>query len=225
MPHTPYIVRKAKKKPELKGLWNGPAWSGANVLDVASFRVESSDHHPRTQVKLLYDHERIYGCFRVEDRYVRVVRTQYQDITSRDSCVEVFLKPKRDKGYFALEFNAGGTLLFYYITDSTRTPDAFKEYVKIPTEEWRLLEVYHSLPAKVEPEIQEPVEWLLEFSMPLSLMEKYAGPLGVLPGQEWTANSFKCGDETSHPHWASWMPVDHLNFHMPRCFGNITFEP
>ena len=35
---------------------------------------------------------------------------------------------------------------------------------------------------------------------------------------------FKCGDKTSHPHWASWNPVDELNFHLPRCFSEIIFE-
>jgi len=35
-------------------------------------------------------------------------------------------------------------------------------------------------------------------------------------------NFFKCGDETSHPHWASWSPIsEELNFHRPETFGSI----
>ncbi|MEW6117215.1 MAG: carbohydrate-binding family 9-like protein, partial [Nitrospirota bacterium] len=42
--------------------------------------------------------------------------------------------------------------------------------------------------------------------------------------REWRANFYKCGDATSHPHWASWAPVEALNFHLPHCFGTICFE-
>jgi hypothetical protein len=48
-------------------------------------------------------------------------------------------------------------------------------------------------------------------------------PLGPMSSQSWRDNFYKCGDQTSHPHWASWSPVDDLNFHLPRCFGTICF--
>ena len=41
--------------------------------------------------------------------------------------------------------------------------------------------------------------------------------------QAWRGNLYKCGDRTSHPHWAAWSPVDELNFHLPRCFGTLRF--
>jgi hypothetical protein len=80
------------------------------------------------------------------------------------------------------------------------------------------------MPEVVEPEIREPTIWFLEFHIPFALFEKHVGPLGKVGGQTWTANFYKCGDKTSHPHWASWSPVDKLNFHLPRCFGNLVFE-
>ncbi|MCD6337129.1 MAG: hypothetical protein J7M01_02720, partial [Candidatus Marinimicrobia bacterium] len=36
-------------------------------------------------------------------------------------------------------------------------------------------------------------------------------------------NLYKCGDKTSHPHWASWSPIDKLNFHQPKHFGEFVF--
>jgi hypothetical protein len=51
-------------------------------------------------------------------------------------------------------------------------------------------------------------------------MEPYCGPLRPVRGQRWRANAFKCGDQTSHPHWASWAPIgEALNFHQPGRFG------
>jgi hypothetical protein len=79
------------------------------------------------------------------------------------------------------------------------------------------------MPEMIEPEIKEETEWYLGFFFPFHLIAKYAGELGELSGKEWTANFYKCGDKTSHPHWASWNPVSELNFHLPECFGRIKF--
>ena len=43
-------------------------------------------------------------------------------------------------------------------------------------------------------------------------------------GEVWRGNFFKCVEENSHPHWASWSPVDEFNFHLPQCFGVLRFE-
>jgi hypothetical protein len=80
------------------------------------------------------------------------------------------------------------------------------------------------MPEIVEPEISAPTEWVLEFFIPLDLLEKYVGPIGEVQRQEWQANFYKCADGTSHPHWASWSPVAEFDFHLPRCFGTIRFE-
>jgi hypothetical protein len=51
-------------------------------------------------------------------------------------------------------------------------------------------------------------------------MEPYCGEVRPVVGQRWRVNAFKCGDETSHPHWASWAPIgEALNFHQPEYFG------
>lgn len=218
-----YNVRKAKAAPALKGKWDGEAWSAAEELAIAKFRPESSVHHPETKAKLLYDERHLYVIFKVNDRFVRCVKTKYQEITSRDSCVELFVKPKQDKGYFAFEINCGGTLLFHYITDPVRVPNGLKEFVRVPWDDGREVGIHHSAPSVIEPEIQDEFVWTIEIAAPLRIFEKFVGPLAGLEGQSWEANLFKCGDETSHPHWASWSPVDELNFHMPRCFGTFSF--
>lgn len=219
-----YTVRFAKLRPEFKGLWDGPAWKQADMLELNHFRPEGSDHRPKTSARLLYNNEGILGIFHVDDRYVRCVRTRYGEPVYRDSCVEFFVKPKQDKGYFNFEFNCGGTLLCSYITDPERTPDGFGEFVLIPEEEGRLLTIHHSFPEVTDPEINGPAAWTIEFFIPFALLEKYVGELGDMENKEWKANFYKCGDETSHPHWASWQPVPRLNFHVPECFGGIRFD-
>ena len=206
-------------------MWTGPAWMQAAPLDIAHFRPESSGHHPRTRARLLYDFNNLYGIFWVEDRFVRCVHSVFQDPTYLDSCVELFIQPDGGTGYFNFEFNAGGTLAVSFIRDATRTPDVFKSYSILTAAEGSQVGVYHSLPALVEPEINTPVEWTLEFCIPLDLLAHYSGSGSDLGGREWRGNLYKCGDDTSHPHWASWAEVDALNFHLPRCFGGLHFAP
>ncbi|MBI5094406.1 MAG: diguanylate cyclase, partial [Candidatus Hydrogenedentes bacterium] len=68
-------------------------------------------------------------------------------------------------------------------------------------------------------------EWADEYPIPRALFETYVGPLGRIDGQTWRANFYKCGDETSHPHWASWAPIgEELNFHQPQYFAPIHFD-
>ncbi len=215
-----YRVRRARIRPDLRGDWGSPAWQQAGVADIAHFRPESSDHRPRAQARLLYDDAGLYGIFRVEDRYVRSVQTAYQGPVCTDSCVEFFVRPKADAGYFNFEFNCGGTLLCSTITQP-RVESAIR---LLPPEEGVQVRIFHSMPPVVEPEIQDPTTWVIEYAIPLDIFSRYVGPLGTLAGQVWRANFYKCGDRTSHPHWAAWSPVDRLDFHMPECFGRLMFE-
>ena len=216
-----YAVRFAAAPPSLSAEWSDPIWTQAETLEIEHFRPEGSDHHPISSARVLYDANGLYGIFRVQDRYVRCVRTGYHDPVWRDSCVEFFAQPKRDRGYFNFEFNCGGAFICSYITNPERTPEGFKEFVKVPTGIGQTIRVKSSLPQRVEPEITTPVVWMLSFWIPLGLFEHYLGPLGTLSGQVWRGNFFKCAEENSHPHWASWSPVDEFNFHRPDCFGSL----
>lgn len=106
-----YTIRRANAAPQLLAEWSDPVWEQADPLEIQHFRTESSDHHPRTSARLLYDALGIHGMFRVEDRYLRCLRTQYQDPVWKDSCVEFFAQPMPERGYFNFEFNCGGALL------------------------------------------------------------------------------------------------------------------
>ena len=204
--------------------WDSPEWSGAEPLEIACFRPESSSHKPRTFVRLLYNAEGISGIFLVEDKYVRCIHTQYMAPVYKDSCVEVFVQPKPDRGYFNFEFNCGGAMLCSHIADPARVRGGFRDFAEIPKEDGRRVRIDHSMPKIIEPEIIEPATWFLKFYIPFGLLETYVGPIGSVSGQKWRANFYKCGDETSHPHWASWMPLPEKNFHLPQCFGTILFQ-
>ena len=219
-----YQVKKTVSPPELNPAWNKGIWGQANVMVLNEVRVESSEHHPHTELKLLHNSQSIFGMFRVQDQYVRAVRNGYQTSVSNDSCVEFFFKPKTEGGYFNFEFNCSGAMLCYYIVDPTRIrediresckpPGEFVDYTPLSFSDLRQVKIYHSMPDKVDPEITRHVKWFLGFELPLGMLRKYSGDSGGLSGKIWEANCYKCASESSHPHWLSWNPIDKKDFHL-----------
>jgi hypothetical protein len=220
-----YLIRRAAPLPDLSGRWDGPAWGSAPVLTIDRFHARSSGHRPRTEARLVHGDEALYALFRVDDRYVRSIHTEYESDTYKDSCVELFVQPGGGGAYFALEVNCGGAFSLRYIEDPTRTSNRFARWRAVSPGDAAGLRVAHSMPDRVDPEVTDPVSWWVEVALPWRVLEPYCGPIGTLSGQRWRGNLFKCGDETSHPHWASWAPIgEELNFHQPRYFGGLDFE-
>jgi hypothetical protein len=182
---------------------------------------ERPAHFPRVQGRLLYDEASLYVIFRVEDCFIRAVAPAHQDAVFRDSCVEFFFTPGPDvsRGYFNLEMNCGGTMLFHHqIIPRQGKPLSPAELDRI--------EIARTLPKIVDPEIAEPTTWIVEYRLPLNLLEPYALDLcRPAPGVRWRVNFYKCADRTSHPHWLTWAPVEHPkpDFHRPQSFGTIEF--
>jgi len=219
-----YRINHISYSPDLLFDWDSPKWQQAETIELTHFRPEGSGHRPKTSVRLLYDNNGIYGLFRVQDQFVLCRHLGYQSPVYKDSCVEFFVRPRSDRGYFNFEFNCGGGLLCCYITDPTRTEEGFREFTVLPDDDCRQIIISPSMPGIVFPEIEEQAEWSLGFFIPFSLLEKYAGQIGDLHGQTWLANFYKCADGSSHPHWASWTELPEKNFHLPEHFGEIVFE-
>lgn len=219
-----YQISHCREAPPLDGNVAAAPWQSAECAEVTSFRPESSAHRPRTLFRLLHSDSGLHLLFCVRDRYVRCARTVFNDPVCRDSCVEFFVQPAGAAGYFNFECNCGGTLLASYITDHRRTPGGFAGCTRLSPAEGAMLSAYHSLPCVIEPERVEAVDWVVQFNVPFALLERYCGPLEHAAGAVWRGNFYKCADESSQPHWAAWSPVDELNFHLPRCFGELCFR-
>ncbi len=227
-----YLVKPVNKILPLGHPEFAESWQHAGIADVWNFHTKSSSHRPKTQVRCLYGPRDLHIWFHVRDRYVRCVHTDYQSRVSQDSCVEFFLTPisahpksPEKVGYFNFEVNCGGTMLLYYITDNTRRDDRlFESYVEVPEVLGKLVSIEHSMPRIVDPEIQSDVSWDVVLKIPFEVMEAFVGPLKAENGTSWRANFFKCGDATSHPHWASWSDIgETLRFHQTAHFGWCDF--
>ena len=219
-----YTVQPAPAQPELRGDWEGPVWKDAPLAEITHFYRTDETHRPKIQVKALYDESGVYIHFRVEDRYVRAVCAEYHGKVWEDACVEFFVQPREDRGYFNFEISCAGWMLLSYKENPEWKGDVLAESGSVPWELAQKVTIWHSLPNRVEPERQEPVVWQVEYHIPREIFETYLGPLGDFAGQEWRANFYKCAENNSHPHWASWSPIQgKLDFHQPQYFGRLRF--
>ena len=219
-----YIVRKSSAQPELKGQWHSSVWRSAETALINNFHPQSVSRHPAAAAKMLRHGDNLHILFQVQDQHVMAKCENHQDGVCRDSCVEAFLQPKEGGSYLNFEVNCGGVILLYHIWDWTRTDKGFKGYAPVDAQWLDRIGVYHSLPKKIDPPIAEPATWQLELRIPLALFDAHTGPLGEMGGQTWRGNFYKCGGDPAFDHWAAWSPVDELNFHQPKHFGEIHFE-
>lgn len=216
-----YRVKRASRAIKPSGQWDGPDWVDVEPIDIKEYMGQEEQFKPKTQAKLLYDDNFVYVIFRVEDKYVRAVAQKNHDPVCNDSCVEFFFTPGTDisKGYFNIEVNCGGVILSRHQTAPmvNRNP--------LTAEEFERFQIYHSEPKMVEPEKQEPTTWIVEYRVPIDVLEKRCPVDRPAPGITWRANFYKCGSQTSHPHWLTWSVVDNPKpkFHMPEFFGTLEF--
>ncbi len=218
-----YTVKKCKAAPDLSAAWDSPDWNRAETALVGNIvDGEVYMHMPRTQCRLLHDDANIYGLFQVEDRHVRCITTEYNDQVCRDSCVEFFVEPPGGRGYFNFEFSGNGNKLLYHIRAAS-LEKGISDYNPVTEQDVADLEIFHTLPAIVEPPTAEPVTWRLGFKIPLALFARQTGETPSF-AQNWRGNFYKCGGDPNYKHYLSWAPLTVRNFHQPDKFAAITFE-
>ena len=216
-----YQVKRLSGEMAIDADWNKPQWKAAESLKITNYLGEMPGFRPVAEAKVLYDDLNLYVIFRVQDRFVRSITTTINGPVWKDSCVEFFFSPNSSLPlqYFNTETNCGGTPLMSF----RENPEA--DLVRLPDEEIQMIEMAHSLPAVVDPELTDPTTWTLEYRMPLAVISKYSQVTKPGPGVKWKANFFKIAEINSNPHYITWSEVKNkeVNFHQPQFFGHLEF--
>src|SRR5690606_38345776 len=193
-------------------------------IEITNYMGKVPPFSPKTSVKMMYDEDNVYVIFQVKDSYVRSLVREINGNVSGDACVEFFFAPDANlpERYFNLEINAGGTPLLFYVTKP------WTGFTKLDSADIKKIEIAHSLPRVVDPEITKPVTWPIEYRIPLAMLEKFSKVSRPKPGMVWKANFYKTASKSknSNPHWITWSPVEYPrpNFHLPQFFGTLEFE-
>lgn len=222
MQENTYRVKPIPGPITIDGDWNKSIWKDVEAVELTNYMGEKPLYSPVTHAKLMYDSDYIYGIFRVQDKYVQSKVTEINGAVSTDSCVEFFFSPDTDSPltYFNLEINAGGVPLLHYVTQPRKT------YQVLEADQIRKIEIAHSMPSVVDPEIVKDTVWTIEYKVPLAMLSRHGKVTTPAPGVKWKANFYKTGSRTGNPHYFTWNVVDNPrpDFHLPQYFGTLIFE-
>ncbi|NND07430.1 MAG: carbohydrate-binding family 9-like protein [Saprospiraceae bacterium] len=201
--------------------WDKAPWNKIEAISLNYHMGEKPEHFPAVQSKVAYDEAGIYVIFKVDDQYIRAVRTKHQEAVCNDSCVEFFFSTAKhsEDGYFNLELNCGGTMLLHHQIEPRKNSVAIQE------EDLDKIAVATSMPKIVFPEITEETTWTAAYHLPFEVLQKYQDLEKPTKGTVWRGNFYKCADESSHPHWLTWAKVENPkpDFHLPQFFGMLEF--
>jgi hypothetical protein len=200
-------------------------WENSTNLVIDNFLGKISSHKPRTNVLVQYSESGFYLHYEVIDKFVLAKHTKHNSNVFEDSCVEFFVEPYGADGYFNFEFNCIGTKLASFIRNNSLNDEGeFTDYQKLGIEDLNSIKVASSLSAPITNEITDSIKWSLATFIPFKIILENTGMKRLNFDKAWKCNFYKCADKSSQPHWASWNPITHLNFHQPTDFGEIIFQ-
>lgn len=214
-----YKVKKLKQSIQIDANWNKPAWRRVKSVHIKNFMGKTPSFIPVAQAKMMYDKDNLYIIYKVNDRFIKIVTDKINGPVWRDSAVEFFFSPDADEPlkYFNLEVNGGGTPLLAYSGSRDK---------RVNEQDIRLIEIAHTLPETVNPEMTEPREWTLECRIPINMLKKHGTVTQPAKGIEWRGNFYKIAENTSNIHYMTWSVIknDRPNFHLPEFFGVLKFQ-
>lgn len=133
-----------------------------------------------------------------------------------DSCVEFFISTHNDGSFYNFEFSCIGTPHAEYGMVGKRKlldPEIVKR-----------IKTWSSLGNQPFDEKKGGYQWEMVIVIPAAcfVFDKDL----VFKGLNAKANFYKCGDNTSTPHFLTWNPVetDRPDFHKPSFFGELLFQ-
>jgi hypothetical protein len=215
-----YSVKRLKRSIKIDGNWEKSAWRKISEIPIGNYMGQIPAFKPLVKAKMMYDKDNLYLIYKVEDRHVRIQNDKFNGPVSHDACVEFFFSPDTEwpLRYFNLEINAGGTALMAFHQDGKR--------VNMVEDDFKNVEIAHTLPRKVDQEISEPVTWFIEVKLPLVLLKKYSSISQPKKGVTWKANFYKTSSRSTNPHYITWSVVNNPvpQFHLPQFFGTLRFQ-
>lgn len=170
-------------------------------------------YKPIAIVDVARTNKNLYLRYFVKGNSLKASYDQDGSPVHKDSCVEFFIEtPGGEFKYTNFEFNCIGTC------DASRRQSK-EEKVGLTEEEYASIRRHSTVEGKTFEEKTGIHSWELIVSIPLTL-------LGLNPKklpEKIRANFYKCADDTRHPHFLSWNPINlpEPNFHCPDFFADL----
>lgn len=183
---------------------------------IASINWPSFNYNPEVRFRIAYFEDQIWLKFYVTEDSIRAKEINVNGAVCKDSCVEFFISTNKGGSYYNFEFNCIGV---YHVGYNSKD-----ERLLIDTVVLKNIKVKTTLGTQSFEEKIGGCHWELMAIIPIVCFT-YDNGLD-LKGLNATANFYKCGDETSTPHYVSWNPVGTMvpDYHQPNFFGELLFE-
>ena len=178
---------------------------------------ESYPNAPKVSFRMFHTGALLLLRFDVEEQCTAARVAEDNGRVWTDSCVEFFLAPGDEEGYYNFETTCIGRMLLGYRrthADAVHAPAAIMERIaRTPT-----------LGSEPFAERTGDNRWRVTLAIPPEALFRHT--IADWSGLEARMNLYKCGDELSQPHFLSWQPIatPRPNFHVPEFFARMKFE-
>ena len=187
-------------------------------IPIDKLNWEAFAYKPDVAFSIGHSENVLYLKFYVSEAHILAQHSKPNSSTHRDSCVEFFIDPDQSGGYYNFEFNCIGTTHLAY------GPNRHKR--SFVAEEKILDQVFTASTLGTTPfeEKSGAFQWEMVVALPASLFVHH--PDLNFKSLNSKANFYKCGDDTSLPHYLSWNKINSPkpDFHLPEFFGSLLFE-
>ena len=173
-------------------------------------------YKPNVTFRIRHTSDEIWLKYDVKEKHILAKETRTNGEVYKDSCVEFFISVD-GKNYYNFEFSCIGTIHLAHGAGRDNRQFVQAETVK-------KIEISSSLGNKPFAEKSGNFEWEMMIKIPLKCFA--FDELKSLNGLKAKANFYKCGDETSEPHYITWNPIltENPDYHRPEFFGDVLFE-
>jgi hypothetical protein len=191
--------------------------SNADFQLIETINWSEYPYKPDVKFKMAYCEDQIFLKYYVTEENIRAKETNVNGAVYKDSCVEFFFSTNEKNTYYNFEFNCVGIPHVGY------GPGRANRVLTDP-EILKLIQVRSSLGNQPFEEKTGGHQWEMMIVIPQECLI-YDKDI-VLKGLKAYANFYKCGDETSKPHYVSWNPIstDSPDYHQSAYFGELSFE-
>lgn len=163
-------------------------------------------YRPEARAYVAWDDGALYALLCAKEATISIKARTFGGEVCKDSCLEWFLRPfDGDPRYLNIEINAAGAALIglgedrEHRTALPRCPDGMDIRASAHAGGW----------------------WAVAYRLPFAVLDALFGRCFDPAAPLWV-NFYKC-DESIHPHFGSWNPVEapQPDFHRPECFGRM----
>ena len=174
-------------------------------------------YKPEVKFKIAYCQDQVLLKYYVREESIMAKETRVNGDVYKDSCVEVFISTNGNETYYNFEFNCIGIPHVGYGPGRANRALTDPEILK-------LIKVRSSLGNQPFEEKTGGHQWEMMIVIPKECLTHDKDI--VLKGLKAHANFYKCGDETSEPHFITWNPIgtEAPDYHQPAYFGELSFE-